>query len=135
VLKSVESVERGYGSQCYRIIQLNKVDEVESTPINMAVIEELLDRVRKLELDNTFMKYQLKHKVVVAGKGGDTEKDFEVNRPEQQAPEVQVGMTALVSELKVLFNEDTNYKTILNPIDMDSVELLPVEMMTIEVYN
>ena len=85
ILKSKLSIERGFGATCYRIFKLQEAEQPENTidlehelivlkeQINMMgkyirvqelqnneVVdlehsEELLDRVRKLELDNTFL--------------------------------------------------------------------------------
>ena len=48
ILRNEESIKRGYGKTCYNIIQLNQ----NTKGPNNVIIEELLDRVRKLELDN-----------------------------------------------------------------------------------
>ena len=73
-LHSEESIKLGYGKKCYRIIQLQNA---QITSPNNTVIEELLNRVRKLELDNNFMKHQLRHKVFVV-KSQDSELNWDI---------------------------------------------------------
>lgn len=62
VLKNKESIQLGYGKTCYRIFLLNNQPE-KIFPI-IEKISELEKLIRKLELDNIFMKHQLKHKVI-----------------------------------------------------------------------
>ncbi|MHA2282510.1 MAG: DUF6011 domain-containing protein [Promethearchaeota archaeon] len=64
VLRSEESIKRGYGKSCYRIVQLNQKLEQSETPDTT----ELLNRLRRLELDNNFIKHQLKHKTFTTTK-------------------------------------------------------------------
>ena len=86
ILTSEESIKRGYGKTCYKIITLqgkntlrlklrklfntirhNKQKEPQIQVIqktNTPEFEDLLDRIRKVELDNTFLKHQIKHKTV-----------------------------------------------------------------------
>jgi len=94
-----ESIRNRYGAKCYKIIQLNKQPE----QINNEIIEELLNRVRKLELDNNFMKHQLKHKTIV--KHPDEDLDWDI-KPEikQQINECKIEFNVIVKELKVIFN-------------------------------
>ena len=112
VLRSKESIKLGYGKKCYRIMQLNQ----EENKIIPGGLEKLLERVRKLELDNTFMKYQLKHKTYIIGQNVEAiERIKQVHhRPERNVMKVQFNV--IVKELKVIFHEGFNYKEFLKPI-------------------
>ncbi len=115
ILKSEKSIERGYGLRCYRIMQLNQ----QITGPNNAVLEELLNRVRKLELDNNFMKHQLKHKTFI----GTTSKESELNRdiPEEVKEvrnEYKIEFNIVVKELRVIFHEGFDYHEVLKPISV-----------------
>ena len=111
-LTSAESIARGYGKKCFRIVQLNEQKEAQT--IDMGVIADLLNRVRKLELDNTFMKHQLKHKVAVAGQRAEAIERIkqDANRPEQTV--VKIEMTVIIKELKVIFNDEFDIHAILS---------------------
>ena len=146
VLTSKKSIELGYGRTCYRIHKLNEANKPENTvdleheliilkeQINMmgkyiriqelqnneVVDSELLNRVRKLELDNNFMKHQLKHKTFV-GKSKDSELNWDIlkeTKEDKEAKnETKSQLTVIIKELKVIFTEDFNYKNILHPVN------------------
>jgi len=108
------------------------------TPVNMSILDELLTRVRKLELDNTFMKHQLKHKTVSTGRSADA--DLEWRKASGQRPEqttvIKVEMTVVIKELRVIFTEDFDYHDVLTPINgREEVEVPPIDLQTIELYN
>ena len=112
ILTNPNSIELGYGRKCYQIMQLNKA----SLGPNNDIILGLVDRVRKLELDNTFMKYQLKHKTITIGQNVEAIERIKQDhhRPERNVMKVQFNV--IVKELKVIFHEDFNYKDFLKPI-------------------
>ena len=123
VLKSPKSIELGYGGKCYRIIQLGKRQENPNEP----VIEELLNRIRKLELDNNFIKHQLKHKTIVS-KHPDEDLDWDI-KPEikQIKNEYKIEFKVIVKELKVIFTEDFNIHDVLEPINArETIEIPPM---------
>jgi len=116
-LSSPKSIERGYGAKCYKIIQLNNQ---ESKPDD-SILEELLNRVRKLELDNNFMKHQLKHKTFVSG-SKDSELDWDIPKEVKEIRDKsKIQFNVIVKELKVVFTDDFNYHDILSPVN-------PIEM-------
>lgn len=121
ILKNKLSIEHGYGAKCYRIIQLNKKEPNES------IIGELLNRVRKLELDNSFMKHQLKHKTII-----DSEiEPIERIKPDEQRPErepFKIQFNVVIKELKIVFNKDNfDYHDILEPINVrETIEKPPM---------
>jgi len=121
ILKNKLSIEHGYGDKCYRITQLNKKEPNES------VIDELLNRVRKLELDNSFMKHQLKHKIIV--RHSDEELDWDI-KPEikQKRDEFKIEFNVVVKELRIIFNKDNfDYHDILEPINArETIEKPPM---------
>jgi len=122
-ISNKESIERGYGAKCYRIIQLGKRQE---NP-NESVIEELLNRIRKLELDNNFIKHQLKHKTIVS-KHPDEDLDWDI-KPEikQKRDEYKIEFNVIIKELRVIFTEDFNYHDILEPINArETIEKPPM---------
>lgn len=119
VLTNKESIERGYGKFCYKIISLQEQKiSLGNDPLSHIVLEELLNRVRKLELDNNFMKHQLKHKVFVnSSNNSDSEWDIpkEVKEVRNQ---FKIEFTVIVKELKVIFNTDNfDYHNVLKPIE------------------
>ncbi len=114
ILKNKLSIEREYGETCYRIFKLSEASEQKQ--LNNSVLEELLNRVRKLELDNNFMKYQLKHKSFVKSK--DSELDWDIPKEIKEVKNVyEIKFNVIVKELKVIFTDDFNYHDILKPID------------------
>ncbi len=95
-LKSDESKKRGYGPTCYKIVSFQKnkkwklalrkglntikyrkkreiiIQNIINTPkvkstINDDVAKEILDRVRKLELDNSYLKSRTENMIVSKG--------------------------------------------------------------------
>lgn len=116
-LRSVESIKRGFGATCYRIVQLQKAEQPEQPePINNSILEELLNRVKRLELDNNFMKHQLKHKTIVS-KSKDSELNLDLKPEVKKAmEETKIEFNFVVKELKVIFHENFNYHDVLSPI-------------------
>ena len=131
VLRSKESIKLGYGKKCYRIISLQ-----EENKIIPGGLEELLDRVRKLELDNTFMKHQLKHKSYTIGQNVEAIERIkhDHHRPERNVMKVQFNV--IVKELKVVFHEGFDYHEVLKPIDVrETPEDPPHIVDSIEILN
>ena len=114
VLTSQESIKLGYGPRCFRIIHLNG----NLLGPNNDLVLELVDRVRKLELDNNFMKIQLKHKVFV-GKSQDSDLNWDIPKEVKEIRnEYKITFNVVVKELKVIFNsDDFDYHKVLHPIN------------------
>ena len=110
VLISEKSKILGYGKTCQRILLLHgeKIIQEENKEIsklegdkNIPDIEELVNRVRSLELDNNFIKHQLKHKIIISNNSEDIERIKQDNhRPERD--EVKVQFNIVVKELKII---------------------------------
>ena len=132
ILKNKESIERGYGAKCYKIIQLNNIEEPKPEQSNNSILDELLNRVIKLELDNNFMKHQLKHKFV--SKSKDSELNWDIPKEVKEIrSESKIQFNVIVKELKVIFTEDFNYHNILSSIN--PIEELVSIPMSIEIVN
>ncbi|KKN33668.1 hypothetical protein LCGC14_0801610 [marine sediment metagenome] len=130
ILTNKVSIKLGYGLVCYHKMQLQ---EAQITSPNNDVIAQLFDRVRKLELDNTFMKYQLKHKVFV---GKSQESDLNWDIPEEIKEiknESKITFNVVVKELRVIFTEDFDYHNVLKPIN--PIEQPEVPPQVIELFN
>lgn len=134
-LSNIESVERGYGKKCYKIVQLNS-PKTKPEQLNSAIIEGLLNRVRKLELDNNFMKHQLKYKTFV-----NTSKDSELNWdiPEEVKDirnKYKIEFNVVVNDLKIIFTEDFDYHDILQPINIrETPEVSPLIIENLELSH
>jgi len=127
VLTSPESIERGMGEICYRIVQLQEINKPEQP--NSSVLEELLKRVRKLELDNNFMKHQIKHKTF-SNKSKDSELDWDVPKEIKEAKnETKIQFNVVINELKIIFTKDFNYHDVLNPVDLIGEIIVPPEIL------
>lgn len=113
VLTNENSIKVGYGKKCYRIISLQEKNKI--TP----GLENILDRIRKLELDNNFMKHQLKHKTIVSN-SKDSMLDWDL-KPEikEVKNEYKIVFNVIVKELKVIFKVDKfDYHNVLKPINV-----------------
>jgi len=115
-LRSEESVKRGFGKRCYRIVQLNQESEETITPD----ITELFNRLRRLELDNNFIKHQLKHKTFTTTKHPDEDLDWNTIKPEikEKRDYFKIEFNVVIKELKVIFNENFDYHDFLKPINV-----------------
>ncbi|KKL77882.1 hypothetical protein LCGC14_2030430 [marine sediment metagenome] len=103
---------------------------IQGENISIPQIEELLNRMRKLELDNIFMKYQLKYKTI----GNKSVEAIERIRQDNQRPERSANknnMSNVVKDLKGIFNEDFNYHDILKPINPIEEPIIPSIMVEI----
>ena len=140
ILKSAESIARGYGKVCYRIISLQEKNKI--TPAQD--LENILERIRKLEninrkqsLDINFMKHQLKHKTFV-GKSKDADLDWDL-KPEVKKvkEETKIHFTVLIKELKIIFHVDNfDYHNILKPINVrETPEDPPIIIGNIELIH
>ncbi|MHA1291373.1 MAG: DUF6011 domain-containing protein [Promethearchaeota archaeon] len=134
ILKSKLSIERGYGKTCYRTVQLQKAEQSEDP--NNTVIKELLDRVRKLELDRSYILHQLKHKTIVSN---PNMKPIERIKCDEHIPERdknRINMFIVTKELKTIFQGDNfDYHQILNPIGPTIEIEKPPILETIEIIN
>ena len=127
ILTNEESIKLGYGKKCYKIMQLFQEKK------NDQDLENLLERVRKLELDNTFMKYQLKHKVFVS-KSKDSELDWDIPQEVKEVKnEYKIQFNVIVKELNVIFHEGFDYHEVLSPINLIEEPIEPPQV--IELLN
>ena len=130
ILTNEVSIKLGYGLTCYHKMQLQ---EAKITGPNNDVIAQLFDRVRKLELDNTFMKYQLKHKVFV-GKSQDSELNWDIPKEIKEIKnKYEITFNVVVKELKVIFTNDFDYHNVLKPIN--PIEQPENPPQVIELFN
>lgn len=107
-LTNPESIKLGYGRVCYNLIHLES---------KLSVLDELLNRVRLLELDNNFMKTQLKHKKFTNEHSADRELDWELKpKVKQRRDETKIVFNVIIKELKLIFTNDFDYHDILKPI-------------------
>lgn len=115
ILTNEKSINRGYGRKCYRIINLGEnIPKKHISPNN----EELLDRIRKLELDNNFIKHQLKHRTVI-NKSKDSDLNWDIPKEVKEIRnEYKITFNIVVKELKVIFTEDFDYHNVLSPINV-----------------
>ncbi len=118
---------RGYNIHCNRMNNQKQ--------INNSILEELLNRVRKLELDNSFMKHQLKHKVFV-GNSKDSMLDWDLTPEIKEIKnETKIQFNVIVKELKVIFTGDNfDYHNALSPVN-NPIEELVILPMSIEIVN
>lgn len=95
-LTSLLSIKRGYGKVCYSIVQIKQVND--------SILDDLLNRVRKLELDNNFMKHQLKHKTFTS-KPKDAELDWDIPQEVKEAKnEYKIEFNIIIKELRIVLN-------------------------------
>ncbi|GAH42598.1 unnamed protein product [marine sediment metagenome] len=132
-LTSEASIKRRKGLWC------SKLDEREKkeSPLEGVVIADLLERMRKVELDNNFMKYQLKHKQISVGSARhpDANLDWKKNlKPEiQQVISVFEGkfsnvikdLKALIIENKPLLKKGLRYSN-------EEIGLQPIEITEVK---
>jgi len=121
LLTSKESIERGYGSTCYRIITLR-----ESDPGRDPVVQTLA-QPGKYDLDLNFLKCEikfLKKQMKELKQKGITSTEINAierikqdeHRPERDQFKVQFNV--VVKELKMVFKGDNfDYHSLLQPIE------------------
>ena len=118
-LTNPKSIELGYGNFCYKIMKLEESKIIEKT--DNVILEELVNRIRKLELDNTFMKYQLKNKTFVNTNGNSKDAELEWDIPKEVKEikaKFEIEFTVVVKELKLILKGDNfDYHSILTPIE------------------
>ena len=99
---------RGYNIH-YRMMHVQKTSKIN--------LEEILNRIRKLELDNNFMKHQLKHKSFVI-KSKDSDLDWDIPKEVKELIDVyEVKFNDIVKELKSMFTGNFDYHNILSPVN------------------
>ena len=122
ILIDPKSIELGYGKICHLKVQITspsndamikildrirKLETNEPGQLNSAIIEDLLNRIRKIELDNNFMKYQLKHKAIAVNKNIEA---IERIREDEYGPErdvFKVQFNIVIKELKIILDGET----------------------------
>jgi len=104
ILTNLESIKNGMGKTCARIVELQKIKE--SGEIDNSLIEKLLNRVRKLELDNAFIKIQLNHKSFVS-KSKDSVLDWDIPQEIKEVKDtMKIEFNVIIKELKIVFNSN-----------------------------
>ena len=100
--KSIEREEGPYGPTCFRIISLQKQEPiVEQSGLVSAVVTDLLERVRKIELDNRFMKHQLKHQHFSVTTNPDANLEWQIKPEIQKVIDVFEGkFVSIIKDLK-----------------------------------
>lgn len=99
ILTAKESIERGYGLRCYTLM--------------------LAERIRKNELDISFIKSQLKHRIIVNAQNIEAIERIreDLHRPERDTFKVEFNI--VVKELKIVFQDKNfDYHNILKPINV-----------------
>ena len=123
ILKNKESIERGYGVKCYKIIQLNNIEKLKP---------EINDEIAFLKCEIKTLKRMLRNIQINGGAINPIERIKQVEkRPEQNTN--TGNMANVVSEMKVVFTEDFNYHNVLSPIN--PIEELVSIPMSIEIVN
>ena len=109
-----------------KYIRIQEITKPEPEVNNSLVLDELLNRVKKLELDNNFMKCQLKHKSFV-GKSNDSKLDWDIPKEVKEVKKVyEIKFNVIIKELKVIFTENFDYHDILKPILNEVVITSPI---------
>lgn len=113
VLTNEKSIKLGYGRICYLKIKL-----IQEENKNIPELENILERVRKLELDNNFMKHQLKHKTFVSN-SKDAMLDWDIPKEVKEVRnEYKIVFNVVIKELKVILKPDFDYHNVLKPINV-----------------
>ncbi len=118
------SSKKGFNIHSSRMHGKQEVNKIQEVNINNSQIAEILDRVRKLELDNVFMKCQLKHKVYT-NNSKDSGLDWNIPKEIQEVKdEGKIQFGAIVEEIKTIFTEGFNYHDILTHIgNIETIEI------------
>ncbi len=116
ILTSKESIERGYGGKCFRIIQLQKNDMNRDQDIQF------------LKSEVKFLKRQLKE--LKQNNFVSNIDPIERIKQDQHRPErdqFKIEFNVVVKELKIIFQgENFNYHKILKPIEsITEIEIPP----------
>ena len=102
--------------------------------------DELLDRIRKLELDNNFIKHQLRHKVFI-GKSQDSDLNWDIPKEVREVrDQFKIEFNVIIKELTVKFEitpgETFDYHNILEPINTrETIEDPPIIIENLELIH
>ncbi len=103
-LTSKASIERGMGLWCSKLSK--------TTPaLSDVVLADLVERMRKVELDNNFMKHQLKHQHFSVTTNPDANLEWQIKPEVQEVIDVFKGeFSSIINELKnvIADNKITN---------------------------
>lgn len=69
-------------------------------------LENLLERIRKLELDNNFMKHQLKHRTIVSNKNIESIERIKLEEHRPERNEFKFQFNVVIKELKIVLNSN-----------------------------
>ncbi|MBA7613598.1 hypothetical protein ES703_20849 [subsurface metagenome] len=114
VLKNPKSIELGYGKTCYRIVQMNKV-------------ENPIDDIAFLRMEINALKRQIREIRVNGIKTIDKIERIKIDtKPKRNEQEIR--FFGCVRELKGIFNMDNwDYRNVLAPINpIESIEMPPI---------
>ena len=86
----------------YRMMHGQKITKFENIELN-----EIITRIRKLELDNNFMKHQLKHKSFVS-KSKDSNLDWDIPEEVKESKNVyKIEFNVVIKELRIVLNKES----------------------------
>ena len=123
-LRSQESIKRGYGKTCYRIVQLQEVKESEVKP-------KINQEIAFLKMEIKMLKRMMKQ---IKTNGVKVE-SIERIKPEESRPERtenKNNMSGVITEMKEIFNENFNFRDYLkpiNPIEIPIIHPIMVEVL------
>lgn len=129
-LKSSKNIELGYGSKCFKIIQLQ---ESLNKPSNALI--ELKNSYNQLSLKLTILERKVaKFQEKAISNIDSIERTTQITEI-QNTPE-RINFTIVIQELKMIFKgENFNYHEILRPINpRTEIEISPV-VEKIKVFN
>ncbi|KKN30015.1 hypothetical protein LCGC14_0838320 [marine sediment metagenome] len=119
------STKKGLNIHSSRMHKNQNVQNVQVVNVNNSQIIEILNSIRKLQLDNVYLKCRVKN---ITGNNHTTEAIERIKmdeaRPEQSGNEDN--MTKIVKEMKKIFTEDFNYKNILSHVNGIETILIPI---------
>lgn len=115
ILTAKESIERGYGLHCYTLM--------------------LAERIKKNELDISFIKTQLKHRTMINTQNIESIERIkqDLHRPERDPFKVEFNI--VVKELKIVFQDGFNYKDYLKPIEVRETPEEPPVIESLELIR
>lgn len=138
-LTSKESVKKQYGPTCFRIVSLQKQEPIqEQSGLVNAVMVDLLERIRKVELDNNFMKYQLKHKslgIIQKPRHPDANLDWKKNLKKEVQEVISVFEGKFVSIIKDLKEVIASGKPLLKEdfrYSNEELGIKPIEIIEVK---
>lgn len=104
ILRSAESIKRGYGKTCYRIVQLQEANKPEP---------EVNDEIAFLKMEIKTLKRMIRNIQV----SGTTAESIErIKKEVIRIPDIiKEGFGNVVKEMKTIFKENFHYTDVLKP--------------------